>query len=120
MSGVNRFFNGTVLNVDSAPVLKVVGISYKDGGQWIDVTVPEDAAKLYQLSTQDDFAIQLKYKGSCALTRGGYHTSCSLTWADGTTSSMPGTWQVGPIEKTGDWDAPVTGSVELRPSVPQS
>ena len=120
MTAVNRYFNGTVLSVASSPVAKVVGLAYKDGGSWIDVTVPEDTAKLYQLSPQDDFALQIKYKGGISLARGAYLTPCTLTWADGTTSSMPGTWQVGPIEKTGDWDSPVTGTVELRPSVPQS
>ena len=120
MTAQHRYFNGTVLSIGGTAVAKIVGISYKDGGSWIDVTVPEDANKLYELSSQPDFALQLKYKGSCSLTRGDYVTTVTLTWSDASTSSCPGTWQVGPIEKTGDWDAPVTGTVELRPSVPQS
>ena len=119
MTQVNRMFNGTVLNVNgSTAETHVVGLAYKDGGNWIDVTVPDDTAKLYQLSTQDDISLQVKYKGTTTLVRGTYLTSLSITWSDGSTSTLTGAWQVGPVEKTGDWDAPITGTVELRPTVP--
>jgi hypothetical protein len=121
MSQANRFFNGSKLfvNGSSTAVTNVVGLAYKDGGSWIDVTVPEDLVKIYQLSTQDDVSLQIKYKGAMSLTRGEILTALSITWADTSTSTISDQqWQVGPIDKTGDWDAPVTGTVEVRPTVP--
>ncbi len=113
MSLTNRFFNGAVLNFNATAVANVVGVAYKDGGQWIDVTQPSDATRIYQLATQDDLSLQLKFKGAIGLTRAATGP-VSMTWADGSTSYCPGVFQVGPIEKTGDWDSPVTGTVELR------
>ena len=118
-TSTNRFFNGSILNFNGTPVLHVVGISYKDGGNWIDVTEPEDLTRIYQLATQDDLEVQVKYKGSCTLTRGAVGT-LSITWSDGSSSTCSGNWQVGPVDKTGDWDAPVTGSASLRPTVPSA
>ena len=113
MSLTPRFFNGAVLNFAATPVANCVGVAYKDGGQWIDVTQPADAVRIYELATQDDLSIQIKFKGQVTLTRGATG-AVSMTWADGTTSYCPGVFMVGPIEKTGDWDGPVTGTTELR------
>ena len=116
MSATHRYFNGATLTFKGTAVTKIVGISYKNGGQWIDVTQPEDANKLYELSPQPDFEVQVKYKGACSLTRGDRGT-LAIAWSDSSTSECPGTWQCGPIDKSGDWDAPITGSVTFRPTV---
>jgi hypothetical protein len=111
----SRMFNGSVFNFNGSAVTKLAGLSHKQGGAWVDVTVPEDLNKIFEMG-QTDLEIRVKFKGRCSLTFKAKGT-CSITWSDGTTSPCPGTWQVGPIEDSGDWDAPVTGSVELRPTV---
>jgi hypothetical protein len=111
-------FNGSVLNFASAPVARVVGLSYRTGGAWVDVTEPADVNKLFEIG-QTDLSLSVKFKRHCALTFKAKGT-VSITWADGTTTSAPGTWQVGPIDDSGDWDAPITGTVELRPTVPDA
>jgi hypothetical protein len=113
---MSRMWNGTVLNFDGAAVTRVVGLSYKAGGAWVDVSTPEDLNKLFEMG-QTELTLSVKFKGRCSLTFKATG-AMSLTWADGTTSPCPGTWQVGPIEDTGDFDAPVTGTTELRPTVP--
>jgi hypothetical protein len=115
MTAPSRLFNGTVFNFAEAAVAQIVGLAYKTGGNWIDCTEPADPNKLYECSTQPDFAISLKFKGHCQLAYGAIGAA-SITWRDGTTDACPGTWQVGPIEDTGDWDAPITGTAELRPT----
>ena len=112
----SRMFNGSIFNFGGSPVLKLAGLSHSQGGQWIDVTTPEDLNKIFEVG-QTELAIKLKFKGRCSLpfkAKG----AASITWSNGTTSPCPGTWQVGPIEDSGDWDAPVTGTAELRPTVP--
>jgi hypothetical protein len=110
-------FNGSVFNFAGSPVAKVAGISYKSGGSWVDVTQPADLNKLFELG-QTDLTVSLKFKGHCGMTLKAKGTA-SITWADGTSDSLPGTWQVGPMTPgEGDIDAPITGAVELRPTVP--
>ena len=117
----SRIFNGSVFNFSSSPVAGIVGISYKEGGNWIDVTMPADLNKLWQISTQPDFAVSLKFKGGSAAALTYAATgAASITWSDGTTTSCPGTWTVGPMEVQGDWDAPITSTRELRPTIASS
>ena len=111
----SRMWNGTVFTFGSA-VLRMVGLAYKQGGAWVDVSQPEDVNKLFEVG-QTELVVNIKFKGLCSLVAKAKATA-SIAWANGTTISLPGTWQVGPIEDTGDFDAPVTGSVELRPTVP--
>lgn len=116
---VSRMFNDSVLNFNASAVTQVVGIAVSEGGTWVDVTQPEDANKLFEISTQPDFACKVKFKGGCAMTQ-GQKGALSITWKNGLTTTCPGTWQVGPINNSGDWDAPITGDVELRPTVPDA
>ena len=111
----SRMFNGAVLRFGGAAVTKLAGIQYKAGGQWVDVSTPEDANKLFELG-QTELEVRIKFKGRCSLTFKA-KGSLGITWSDASTSDCPGTWQVGPIEDSGDVDAPVTGTVELRPTV---
>lgn len=108
-------WNGTVLNFNGTAVTKMVGLAHKQGGQWVDVSAPEDAVKLFEMG-QTELELRVKFKGRCSMTFKDKGT-ISVTWADGGTSYCPGTWQVGPVENTGDHDAPVTGTAELRPTV---
>ena len=119
MAAVTRMFNGSIFNFGGSPVTKCVGIAYKVNGSWVDVTVPEDLVKLYEIGKKD-LVVNLKFKGHCGMTFGAKGTA-SITWADGTTDSLPGTWQVGPMTPAeGDQDGAITGSAELRPTVPDS
>jgi len=108
-------FNGSVLTFASAAVARVVGLSYKAGGAWVDVSEPADLNKLFELG-QADLSLNVKFKGHCALVPGA-KGAMSIAWADGTSTTAPGTWQVGPIEDTGDFDAPISGTAELKPTV---
>jgi hypothetical protein len=118
--GNTRMFNGSTFSFGGTPVGKLIGISYKHGGAWVDVSEPEDLNKLYELG-QSDLEVQLKFKGGAAgglvpKTKG----SATITWKDGTTSPCPGTWMVGPISVSGDHDNPISSTAELRPTVPDA
>jgi hypothetical protein len=119
MTVATRLFNGTVFAFDGTAVGKLVGLAYKVGGQWIDVTEPEDLNKLYELSTQSDLEIKLKFKG-CHLLVEGTKGTAAITFSNGYTRSCPGTWQVGNFEFTGDWEAPWNSTAEARPTVPDA
>lgn len=117
MPAVTRMFNGTVLTFGTA-VTKLGGLSYSIGGAWVDVSQPEDANKLFELG-QKDLALRARLKGLCTIAPGTKNT-LSIAWSDGTTTNAPGTWQAGPVENTGDHDAPLTSTIEFRPTVPDS
>jgi hypothetical protein len=119
MTAVSRMFNGSTFNFASSAVGKIIGISYSEGGTWVDVTQPEDLNKLSELSTQADLIVKLKFKGGNSLVRAAKGVA-AIVWKDGTTTACPGTWQVGPREVTGDWDAPITSTAELKPTVPDA
>jgi hypothetical protein len=110
-------FNGSTFSFSGSSVGKLVGIAYSVGGNWIDVSEPEDLVKLFEFTSQPELSVKLKFKRQHNLTAGDKGTAAIL-WSDGTTSSCPGTWQVGPNDKSGDWDSPLNCSVELRPTVP--
>jgi hypothetical protein len=117
---MSRLFNGTVVMFAGASVgAKLVGISYKVGGNWIDVTEPADLNKLYELSNQPDLQIQLKFKGCHGLTENAKGT-LAITFSNGYTRACPGTWQVGNFDFSGDWDAPWQSTAEARPTVPDA
>jgi hypothetical protein len=118
MPAASRMFNGTTLAFNGSAVTKLVGLSFRAGGAEVDVTQPEDLVKLYEAG-QDDLEVNAKFKGGCTLVRKARGT-LAIVWKDGTTSDCPGTWQVMDIETTGDWDAPITGSAKLRPTVPDA
>ena len=112
----SRMFNGSSFTFASSAVGKIVGMSFKIGGTWVDVTEPEDANKLFEQG-QPELEVKLKFKGGTTLVQGAVGAA-AIVWNDGTSTSCPGTWQVGPVEYTGDWDAPITSTAELRPTVP--
>ena len=120
MATISRMFNGSTFTFDGSAVGKLIGISYKEGGNWVEVTEPEDLFKLYELG-QADLQVQLRFKGGAAggMTY-GHKGAAAITWKDGSTTSCPGTWIVGPKEVEGSWDAPITSTRELRPTVPDS
>jgi hypothetical protein len=113
-----RMFNGSTFTFASVSVPKLIGISYRIGGQWVDVSCPDDVNKLFELG-QHELEIRLRFKkgGAGALTTGTKGTA-AIVWTDGSTSTCPGTWQVGTIEQQGDFDGPITSTAELRPTVP--
>lgn len=111
----SRMWNGAVLNFAGSAVIRMVGLAHKQGGQWVDVSTPEDLNKIFEMG-QTELELRVKFKGRCSMVFKA-KGAISVTWADGTTSYCPGTWQVGPIEDSGDFDAPVTGTAELRPTV---
>lgn len=114
-----RLFNGTTVTFGGASVGKLVGLSYRVGGNWIDVTEPADLNKLYELSTQSDLQLQLKFKGCHTLTEKA-KGAIAITFSNGFTRSCPGTWQVGNFDFSGDWDAPWQSTAEARPTVPDA
>lgn len=120
MAVVSRLFNGTTFSFGSTPVGKLIGISYKKGGSWIDVSEPEDANKLFELG-QSELDVQLRFKGGAAgnLTPGDKDTA-AIVWKDGSTTPCPGTWMVGPIGVEGSWESPLSSTAELRPTVPDT
>jgi len=119
MATVTRLFNGTVFTFAGTPAGKLVGLSYRIGGNWIDVTEPADLNKLYELSSQSDLEVKLKFKGCHALTEGTKGVA-AITFSNGFTRACPGTWQVGNFEFSGDWDSPWQSTAEARPTVPDS
>jgi hypothetical protein len=120
MATVSRMFNGSTFSFGGTPVGKLIGISYKEGGSWIEVTEPEDLVKLYELS-KADLQVQLKFKGGAAgnLTYGA-KGAAAITWKDGSTTPCPGTWMVGPKDVEGSEDNPISSTRELRPTVPDT
>jgi len=113
----SRLFNGTTFTFASTAVGKLVGMSYRAGGNWIDVSYPTDLNKLFEMTSQLELEVKLKFKGGTSLTTGTKGTT-AIVWKDGTTTNCPGTWQIGPVEVTGDWDAPITSTAEARPTIP--
>jgi len=111
-------FNGSTFTFSGTPVGQLVGISYRAGGAWVDVSYPEDLNKLFEQG-QTELEVRLKFKGGTSLSPKAKGVA-AIIWADGSSSSCPGTWQVGPVECTGDWDAPITSTAELRPTVPDA
>lgn len=115
----SRLFNGTTVTFASAAVGKLVGISYKVGGNWIDVTEPADLNKIYELPSQADLQVQLKFKGCHSLTEKAKGV-LAITFSNGYSRSCPGTWQVGNFDFSGDHDAPWQSTAEARPTVPDA
>ena len=70
MSTTTRLFNGSTFNFAGTPVLRLAGMSYKQGGNWIDVTQPTDVTKIFEIG-QPDLAVSLKFKGHNGLTERG-------------------------------------------------
>jgi hypothetical protein len=120
MAVVSRMFNGSTFSFASAAVGKLIGIAFKQGGAWIDVTEPEDANKLFEQG-QTEIDVQLRFKGGAAgsLTHKAKGVA-AIVWKDGSTTTCPGTWMVGPKSVEGSWDAPISSTVELRPTVPDT
>ena len=112
-----RLFNGTTVTFNSTEVGKLVGLALRVGGEWQNVTEPEDANRLYELSPQPDFALQLKFKGCHSLEEGAKGT-LAIAFSNGFTRTLPGTWQVGNTDISGDQDSPWQSSIEARPTVP--
>lgn len=120
MAVVSRMFNGSTFSFGGTPVGKLIGISFRQGGNWVEITEPEDANKLFEIS-QADFAITLRFKAGAAggLTYGA-KGDAAIVWKDGSTTTCPGKWMVGPKDVEGGWDNPISSSVELRPTVPDA
>lgn len=114
-----RLFNGTTVSFGEAECGKLAGLAYRVGGNWVDVTEPEDLNKLFELSPQAELALQLKFKGCHSLTS-GTKSALTLSFSNGFTQTCPGTWQVGNFDYSGDWDAPWQSTAEARPTVPDA
>lgn len=115
-----RLFNGTVVLFNSASIsAKLIGLSYRVGGDWIDVTYPDDLNKLFELSSQPNLELKLKFKGCHGLAEKAKGT-LAITFSNEYTRSCPGTWQVGNFEYTGDQDQVWSSTAEARPTVPDS
>ena len=114
-----RLFNGSTLSLGNAAVARLIGMQYKIGGDTIDVTEPEDLNKLFEVTAQDDLELTAKVKRMPTLTR-GTKGALTITWADGSTTSPPGTWVVSAVDGGGDQDSPIAGSVSFKPTVPDA
>lgn len=114
-----RLFNGSTLTFGGSAVGKLAGMAFRIGGNWNEVTAPEDLNKLYELSSQDDFSLQLRFKGCHALTNRAKGTM-AIAFSNGFTATCPGTWQVGVFDFSGDQDAPWQSTAEGRPTVPDA
>ena len=111
-------FTGSTLNFASTLVTNLVGMTFKKSGAWVDVSLPEDANKLFELG-QAELEVALKFKkaGLGGLSYGLTGTA-AIIWKDGSTSNCPGTWVVDPTNQTGDYDAALASDCVLRPTVP--
>ena len=114
-----RLFNGTILTFNGSPVGGLVGLDYRVGGAWIEVTVPADVVKLFELPTQPDLQLNFKFRGCHALVNRA-KGSMAITFSNGFTSTMPGTWQVGVFGFSADQDASWNSTAEARPTVPDA
>ena len=112
----SRLFNGTTFTFNSSLVGGIVGLDVKVGGNWIEVTMPEDLNKLYEVSPQPDLEIRLRFRGCHNLVYGAKGTA-AIVFSNGYSRTCPGTWQVGPCDFPGAQDAPWESSAELRPTV---
>jgi len=113
-----RMFNGSTLTIGSTSVSRLVGMQYKIGGNTIDVTEPDDLNKLFEVG-QDDLELTAKVKRMPTATRGTKDT-LAVTWADGSTTTLPGTWIVTAVDGGGDWDSPIAGNISFKPTVPDA
>ena len=111
-----RLFNNTVLTFGGSAVGGLVGLSYRIGGQWIDVTIPEDLYKVFELSTQPELTLQARFAGCHSLTD-RTKGAIAIVFSNGFVGTLPGTWQVGQSDYNGDLDAPWKSSAEFRPTV---
>jgi hypothetical protein len=114
---ITRLYDGTTATFNSAAVGDLIGLSYKIGGNWVDVTDPADANKLFEIPPQSEIELQLKFSGCHALVKGTKGT-LAITASNGFTFTCPGTWQVGPCNFSGDRGAAWQSTAELRPTVP--
>lgn len=112
-----RMFNGSTLTFGTA-VARLVGISYRCGGATIDVSEPADLNKLYEAG-QDDLELTARVKRMPTLARKAKNT-ITIVWANGDSTTCPGTWQVMDVSGGGDYDGPITGSITFKPTVPDA
>jgi hypothetical protein len=120
MAKTRLFNNDITVTFNNSAVGKLVGLSYRVGGNWIDVTEPADLNKLYELSNQSDLQLQLKFKGCHSLTEKTKGTLAIASVSNNFSRSCPGTWMVGNFEYSDDWDAPWQSTAEARPTVPDA
>lgn len=113
-----RMFNGSTLSLGNSAVSRLVGMQYKIAGNTVDVTEPDDLNKLFEVG-QDDLEITAKVKRIPTAVRGTKSIPV-ITWADGSNTSLPGTWIVTAVDGGGDWDSPLAGNITLKPTVPDA
>ena len=105
MAGDTRLFNGTIFKWGGQPQAGLMGVSVRIGGSWVEVTMPEELLKIHEFWTQPDYAVQLKFRGCHELAVGDWDTA-EVEFSNGFTLELPGYWMIGPIEYSGDQDAP--------------
>jgi hypothetical protein len=109
-----RAFNGTSLTFGSA-IAKLVGLQYRANGEVIDVTEPEDAAKMFEIG-QADLEVVARVKRMPTVDVGDQDT-LSIVWKDGSTTTLSGDWGVTSVDGGGDWNSPISGSITFKPVV---
>jgi len=115
MSETTRMFNGSTLTFGTA-IARLVGCHYKKDGQVVDVTEPDDLTKLCEVA-QPDLEVTAKVKRMPALDTGATGT-LAVSWADGSTTSLAGKWIVTAVSGGGDQNAPITGDITFKPTIP--
>ena len=114
-----RLFNGSTATFNNAAVSRLVGMQYKINGNPIDVTEPDDTNRLFEVTDQEELEVTLKVKRMPDLAYAAKAT-LAITWADGSSTTLPGTWQVTSMDGGGDQDGPIIGNITLKPTVPDA
>lgn len=114
-----RLFNGSTLTFGNAAVARLVGLQVSVSGNPVDVTEPNDENKLFEVSPQEDYEVTARVKRVPTLSQGAKGT-LAVTFADGSSLNLPGTWQATKIDASGDWDQPIAGSITFKPTVPDN
>lgn len=110
-----RMFNGTTFTFANA-IARLVGLQYRCNGQVIEVTEPGDLNKLFEVG-QADLEVTAKVKRMPAVAYGTKAVP-SITWADGSTTPLPGTWVVADLGGGGDENGVISGDFKIKPTVP--
>jgi hypothetical protein len=117
MAADPRVFNGSTLTFGTS-IARLIGLTYRANGTVVDVTEPGDLIKKYEIG-QADLEVTARVKRMPSVDVGDQNT-LSISWNDGSSTTLSGDWAVSAVEGGGDWDSPISGSITFKPVVDDS
>ena len=110
-----RLFNGSTLTFGTS-IGRLVGLHYTKAGQVVDVTEPADLTKLCEVG-QPDLELTAKVKRMPTVDVGDIAATPSISWADGSSTPLSGSWIITHVGGGGDFNAPITGDITMKPTI---